>query len=1061
MSNKSKYSFVVGSITFPFITVALFLLLFFLYRPSQASGSVFIVNNAADNDDGACNAANCTLREAIKAANSAAGEDAITFSLPPNTTITLAGTQLPPILDNLTIDGSTAVNLTISGNNTSRVLVVGPNPPAYPGYPIAPPNQPGGFGGGPNVTLINLTITKGNKANDRGGGIYTQGILTLQNCTISNSQSREGGIYNQGYLIIEDSTFVNNIGLSPASAGAGIYNDSDGTVNILNSSFISNTISAAGSLGGAAIYNFNGRVSISDSVFRGNVDTFVAAIRSRPLGRLTISNSIFSDNFFGRAVLSAGQTTITDSVFKDNNGGALYINAGFSTIDNTVFSGNASDFGGAVRIDSAVTVNINNSSFTGNSAGQEGGAIWSEGALDVTDSVFSDNSSNDSGGAIQSGVGGSLLVDGTTFDGNSADYGGAIQLYSGNGTVANSTISGNSAQFRGGGVHILGNMTIQNTTVTGNSAANGGGVYNTAALNIANSIFANSPSGGDCVNTGTFSTNITNLVEDGSCNPAFSGDPALSGLQNNGGPTWTHYPLPGSSVIDNGDAASCPDRDQRGISRPFDGNEDGTAVCDIGSVERVAIFVVNSANDVSNGICNASHCALREAIGAANVSYGTDLILFDIPGQGPHTIQPQSPLPNIAGPLLIDGYSQPGARENTLPGQPGGNAVLLIELDGTDAGSAASGLSLVKAFSHVSGLAINNFEQHGIRIVGPDAKGNVVAGNFIGADVNGNGSPGNGAANVFVGSGASSNIIGGDGPADGNIIAFAGSSGVIIDGVGSSGNEVRSNAVYSNTLLGIDLGQDGVTNNDAGDGDAGPNGLQNYPELFLATADFGRTIISGSLTSAASTGYTLEFFANSACDASGNGEGERPIGTANVVTDSGGEVAFEVSVPYETPLDKVISATATDPTGSSSEFSPCIAVINAPISGLVASNSSPTHYSLPTQLIATITTGGNVNYDWDFGDGESGVGRMVLHTYPAQGVFTAVVTAANTINTLTATTVITIIEPPPPTNVSLTLFGREWTAASGILWPVAVGVAVSALVVLALLGNRRRKRKGS
>jgi CSLREA domain-containing protein len=576
---------------------------------------------------------------------------------------------------------------------------------------------------------------------------------------------------------------------------------------------------------------------------------------------------------------------------------------------------------------------------------------------------------------------------------------------------------------------------------------------------VVNSIFANSPSGGDCVNNGTFSTNINNLVEDGSCNPAFSGDPGLSGLQNNGGPTRTHYPLASSIVIDSGDEASCLDRDQRGMPRPFDGNEDGTAVCDIGSVERVAIFVVNSANDVSTSICNESHCSLREAIEAANSSYGTDLILFDIPGQGPHTIQPQSPLPNIAGPVLIDGYSQSGAVENTQPGQPGGNTVLMIELDGTNAGSAASGLMLVRSFSDVRGLAINSFGQHGIRIVGPNAKGNVVAGNYIGADVNGNGSPGNGAANVFIGSGASSNIIGGDGAADGNIIAFAGSSGVIIDGVDSSGNEVRSNAIYSNGLLGIDLGQDGVTNNDAGDVDAGPNGLQNYPELFLATADVGQTIISGSLSSTASTGYTLEFFANSACDASGNGEGERPIGTANVVTDGSGEVSFEVSVPYETPLDEVISATATDQKGSSSEFSPCMSVVDAPISGLVASNSSPTMDSLPTQLVATITTGGNVNYEWDFGDGEGGVGGVASHIYPAEGVFTAVVTASNSINMLMATTVVTITEyiPSPPTDVSLTVFGRDWTGVGGVVWPVAVGVVVLGMVVVAFLGRRRER----
>jgi hypothetical protein len=108
----------------------------------------------------------------------------------------------------------------------------------------------------------------------------------------------------------------------------------------------------------------------------------------------------------------------------------------------------------------------------------------------------------------------------------------------------------------------------------------------------SNSIVANSPLGGACVNDGDATVddqghNIIQAIECISDPTSQTSDPMLGPLQHNGGATHTHAPSPGSPAIDGGDTASCPDADQRGVPRPLDGDGNGTAVCDIGSLEYV------------------------------------------------------------------------------------------------------------------------------------------------------------------------------------------------------------------------------------------------------------------------------------------------------------------------------------------------------------------------------------------------------------------------------------------------------------------------------------------
>jgi parallel beta-helix repeat protein len=171
------------------------------------------------------------------------------------------------------------------------------------------------------------------------------------------------------------------------------------------------------------------------------------------------------------------------------------------------------------------------------------------------------------------------------------------------------------------------------------------------------------------------------------------------------------------------------------------------------------------------------------------------------------------------------------------------------------------------------------------------------------------------------------NVVGGA-PDLANRIAFNQGAGVVVNNSGGgpgpeaasqalSGNTVRANSIFANGGLGIDLSGDGISFNDAGDVD----GLQNFPALTEVRHGGRRIDITGTLDSAPDTTYTLDFYASRASDPSGFGEGERYLGSATVSTDGNGHGSFDVLLDGKVRLDEAIAATATDPSGNTSEFS--------------------------------------------------------------------------------------------------------------------------------------------
>jgi len=252
-------------------------------------------------------------------------------------------------------------------------------------------------------------------------------------------------------------------------------------------------------------------------------------------------------------------------------------------------------------------------------------------------------------------------------------------------------------------------------------------------------------------------------------------------------------------------------------------------------------FTVTNTNDAGPG-------SLRQAILDANANPGTDAIYFNIPGAGPHAIQPASALPTITDPVVIDGYTQPGASPNTNPTSQGSNAVLTIELDGTNAGASANGLWITAGGSTVQGLAINSFTVNGILL--RTNGGNVIAGNFLGTDVTGSLDLGNARGGVEM-SLSSSNTIGGTSAEARNVIS-GNRWGVIIGGL------IPLPLPTANLVVGNFIGTDAAGTSALGNDAFGVTLARATDNAIGGTTPEARNVISGN----GSAGVNLAVFAN-------------------------------------------------------------------------------------------------------------------------------------------------------------------------------------------------------
>jgi hypothetical protein len=328
--------------------------------------------------------------------------------------------------------------------------------------------------------------------------------------------------------------------------------------------------------GQAGIWNEQGTLTVSNCAVSGNSQVGLYNNET-----LTVSNCVVNSNSFGLSNDHA-MLTVSNCVVTANSYGGIYNNGAHGPARPVERGTDPRDatktyhdcfFGACLTVDNTII------------SDNSGTAVYSTGNVTILNSTLSGNSvQGDYGGGIRSGsfkTPGSLVtVINSTISGNSAQAGGGIFNEYGLVSIVNSTISGNLAGDTGGGIaNYAATVQIANSTLSGNSAVSGGGVYNVpdqfgaATIETANTIFNAGVSGENILNDGgTVTSHGYNLSSDDAggylTGPGdqINTDPLLGPLQDNGGPTLTHMPFPGSPAIDAGDPNFTPPplRDQRG-----------------------------------------------------------------------------------------------------------------------------------------------------------------------------------------------------------------------------------------------------------------------------------------------------------------------------------------------------------------------------------------------------------------------------------------------------------------------------------------------------------------
>jgi hypothetical protein len=546
-----------------------------------------------------------SLRAAIQAANAqavGAGANTINLTVPGVYRITIPGAGEDANLtgdfdilpnNNLSITNTSGGNVVVDGGGIDRVFDINPLNATAPtgtlvtftgftiqdGRAFSTPAQAdtGAASGGGirDVGNVSLTLTNmilaNNTASADGGGVSmenansTPWTLTLNNTTVTGNRAGDagGGIEEDGHgkVVVTGSTIASN---TSVNQGAGIWLDGiQQFPGPLVSAVVTNGGTGYTSAPTVSFMRGEGDTTGGGATATAAIDPATGAVTS-----ITITNGGTGWNAQPVVTLTGGGGTgAMANAFVASQSASL-------TVTNSLVQGNVSlatgQFGGGI----------------GN-AGDAGGMA---NGVSITGSTLAFNSVNGLGGGYgdEQGQASVFIVNSTFVNNSAAVYGGGIQSFGPSTIINDTTIAGNSAQTLGGGVFVPSGTFFLNNSVVARNVSGPMNFLNGTNPPVAPDLFGKTTgSSGDFIGAVDGTTSVTNGV-----NGNFAGttatplDPLLGPLQNNGGPTPTEAPLPGSPLIDKGINLFLPPgvtTDQRGGPRILNGS--GGAVVDIGAIE--------------------------------------------------------------------------------------------------------------------------------------------------------------------------------------------------------------------------------------------------------------------------------------------------------------------------------------------------------------------------------------------------------------------------------------------------------------------------------------------
>ena len=608
--------------------------------------STFVVTNTNDTGPG-------SFRQALTQANADGGQaDTITFDIPGGGVHTIRPgvlLGLPAIVQPVIIDGTTQ--------------------PGYAGTPlIAISGEDAGLTGGlvisgGGTTVRGLAIGgfqhAGIRAYGGTGNVFEANFLGLTPAGVPNPNAEGIRLDSGGHRVGGLTTGARNV--ISANIGAGVVLAGSGTANHIAANYIGTGADGASPLGNGShgvLIEGSGHLVGNLDITAGNTIAFnggAGVFIQTGTGNAVGANSIHSNSSLGIDLAPAG---VTPNDAGDEDTGA-------NTLLNAPVLASATVGGGVVTISGTLSpspaapyfVHFYASPSCDSSGAGEGQTL-----LAVT-SAFTSNTGDTEFSTIVGPLAPGTAITATTTNAgnNTSEFSTCVFVEAAAPSADLAVVKTASPDPVVVGNHLTYTITVANS---GPDDASNVGVADTLPAGVH--FVSATPSQGTCTGTSTVSCSLGTLANGLSATVTIVVTPTAPG------------------TVVNTASTTGTERD------PNEANNSATASTTVNSAP-LPPFEVSNTNDSGPG-------SLRQAILNANAIAGNDVITFNIPGSGVHTISPASPLPVINEASVIDGLSQPGCA-----GLP------LIELDGTSAGYNANGLVLAGSGISVRGLAINRF----------------------------------------------------------------------------------------------------------------------------------------------------------------------------------------------------------------------------------------------------------------------------------------------------------------------------------------------------------------